>query len=149
MSIDLNLLKYQSQLQLRKDKRLFDPIRKKWIVITPEELVRQMLLLYMMEEKDFPKNKINVEKQVLVNGQPKRFDILVYSKETKPILLVECKAPNVPIDEMVLDQIARYNMVLKVNYLIMTNGIDTFCCQVDYEKETFEILNEIPNFKKL
>ena len=60
MSIDLNLLKYQSQLQLRKDKRLFDPIRKKWIVITPEELVRQMLLLYMMEEKDFPKNKINV-----------------------------------------------------------------------------------------
>ena len=149
MSIDLNLLKYQSQLQLRKDKRLFDPIRKKWIVITPEELVRQMLLLYMMEEKDFPKNKINVEKQVLVNGQPKRFDVLVYSKETKPILLVECKAPNVPIDEMVLDQIARYNMVLKVNYLIMTNGIDTFCCQVDYEKETFEILNEIPNFKKL
>ena len=149
MSIDLNLLKYQSQLQLRKDKRLFDPIRKKWIVITPEELVRQMLLLYMMEEKDFPKNKINVEKQVLINGQPKRFDILVYSKETQPILLVECKAPNVPIDEMVLDQIARYNMVLKVNYLIMTNGIDTFCCQVDYEKETFEILNEIPNFNKL
>ena len=149
MSIDLNLLKYQSQLQLRKDKKLFDPIRKKWIVITPEELVRQMLLLYMMEEKDFPKNKINVEKQVLINGQPKRFDILVYSKETQPILLVECKAPNVPIDEMVLDQIARYNMVLKVNYLIMTNGIDTFCCQVDYEKETFEILNEIPNFNKL
>ena len=149
MSIDLNLLKYQSQLQLRKDKRLFDPIRKKWIVITPEELVRQMLLLYMMEEKDFPKNKINVEKQVLINGQPKRFDILVYSKETQPILLVECKAPNVPIDEMVLDQIARYNMVLKVNYLIMTNGIDTFCCQVDYEKETFEILNEIPNFRNV
>ena len=149
MSININLLKYQSQLQLRKDKRLFDPIRKKWIVITPEELVRQMLLLYMIEEKGFPKNKINVEKQVLVNGQPKRFDILVYSKETQPVLLVECKAPNVPIDEMVLDQIARYNMVLKVNFLIMTNGIETFCCQVDYEKETFEILDEIPNFNKL
>ncbi len=149
MSININLLKYQSQLQLRKDKRLFDPIRKKWIVITPEELVRQMLLLYMIEEKDFPKNKINIEKQVLVNGQPKRFDILVYSKETQPVLLVECKAPNVPIDEMVLDQIARYNMVLKVNFLIMTNGIETFCCQVDYEKETFEILDEIPNFNKL
>jgi hypothetical protein len=149
MKFELNLLKYKSQLNIRKDKKLFDPIRKKWIVITPEELVRQLLLLYLMEEKDFPKNKINIEKQVLVNGQPKRFDILVYGEATQPILLVECKAPNVPINEAVLDQIASYNIVLKVNYLVMTNGMDNFCCKVDYEKETFEMLSEIPNFKNL
>ena len=149
MSIELNLLEYKPKLKLRKDKKIFDAIRKKWLVVTPEELVRQLLLIYLMEEKDFPKNKINVEKQILVNNKYKRFDILVYSKQTQPILLVECKAPNIPIDEMVLDQIARYNMVLKVNFLIMTNGIDTLCCQVDYEKETFEILNEIPNFNEL
>lgn len=149
MNIPLELLSYHGQLDFRANKKIFDPIRKKELVVTPEELVRQLLLLYLIHEKKFPKNSLSVEKQVLVNGRPKRFDVLVYDKMGLPLLLVECKAPSVRIDEMVLDQMARYNLALKVNYFLMTNGMTTYCCAIDYAKETFTMLEEIPDFNLL
>lgn len=149
MEIQLNLLAYKDRLDFRKNKKVFDPIRRKEIVVTPEELVRQLLLIYLMEERDFPKNRISVEKQLTINGRPKRFDILVYCNDAHPLLLVECKAPNVPIDEKTFDQIVRYNMALKVNYLLMTNGLKTYCCYIDYKNDTFELLEAIPKFEEL
>lgn len=149
MEIQLNLLAYKDRLDFRKNKKVFDPIRRKEIVVTPEELVRQLLLVHLMEERAFPKNRISVEKQLTINGRPKRFDVLVYCNDANPLLLVECKAPNVPIDEKTFDQIVRYNMALKVNYLLMTNGLKTYCCYIDYKNDTFELLSEIPKFEEL
>ncbi len=145
----MNLLAYQSELDIR-GKYVFDPIRMKDIVITPEELVRQLLILYLIKEKQFPKNKISVERQVLVNGRPKRFDILVYSEgQTAPIFLIECKAPNVKIDEAVLFQISNYNKTLRAKYCLITNGMSFLCSFINLETEEIRHLEDIPSYSEL
>jgi len=144
----MNLLDYKSKLDIR-GKHIFDPIRKKLIVLTPEELVRQLLLIYLIEEKNYPINKISFEKQVLVNDLPKRFDILVYSNDFKPILLVECKAPSVNITNETLYQIARYNRTLQVKHCIMTNGIKTSIFKINYNNEELTFFDEIQNYQDL
>ncbi len=147
--IAIDLLQYQSRIDFRKGKKLFDPIRKKEIVVTPEELVRQLLIIYMVEEIAYPQSKISVEKQVLVNGLPKRFDVLIHGNQGEPILLVECKAPNVKIDEVVLHQVARYNSTLQVQYFIMTNGIQTYCGQIDYKTGEIHYLDYLPTYEAI
>jgi hypothetical protein len=147
--IKIDLLQYQSKIDFRKGKKLFDPIRKKEIVVTPEELVRQLLIIHLIEKVAYPKNKISVEKQVLVNDLPKRFDILIHDNQGKPVLLVECKAPSVKIDEAVLHQVARYNSTLRVKYFIMTNGIETHCGQINYETGEIFYLESIPSYEEV
>lgn len=144
----MNLLAYKSKLDIR-GKYIFDPIRKKNIVITPEELVRQLLLIYLIEEKNFPVNKISIEKQILVNGLPKRFDILVYSTDFQPIMLVECKAPAIEITNETMYQAARYNRTLQVQHCVLTNGISTVPFKINYENEELEYLDEILNYEDL
>jgi type I site-specific restriction endonuclease len=146
----LNLPTYQfSFKEENKKTKIFDAIRKKYLVLTPEEWVRQHVVRFLVEEKGFPSNLIAIEMGLKLNGLQKRADILVYSKQGKPILLVECKAPHVKIDQKVFDQIGRYNITFKLPYLLVTNGMEHFCAQIDFNSKDFFFLQEIPEYEKL
>lgn len=145
--IEIDLLAKQDDLRVKTEdgkRYLFDPIRKKWLVIQPEELVRQLMILYLIEELHYNKNRINIEMGLQVNDLQKRCDILVYDDHMSPFLLVECKAPDVNINQSTFRQIAAYNLPLKVPYLLVTNGRVNYCCRMDYEKEEFNFVNRIP-----
>lgn len=147
MKLDLNFLPYQPNLKVKKEqgKRfIFCSIRKKYLVLQPEELVRQLTIEYLVDDRNYSKNSIHVERGLSVNGLTRRSDILIYDSEVNPYLLVECKAPKVKITQAVFDQIARYNLTLKVKYLLVTNGIDSFCCVMNYEDQSYRFLNEVP-----
>jgi len=144
----LNLPEYTFRFDKKENKTyIFDNFRKKYVVLTPEEWVRQHFLMYLVTELDFPKSLISVEAGLKLFKLKKRTDILVHNNLGKPVLIVECKAPEVIINEKVFDQIVRYNMALQVNYLIVTNGLDHYCCQLDYEKNTYNFMKKIPNYK--
>ena len=125
---------------------IFDDSRKKYIALTPEEWVRQNCLHYLRDHKKYPISLLAVEKGIKVNNQHLRYDIVAYSKNAKPVLLVECKAPDVKISQSTFDQIAVYNMELKVPFLLVTNGVQHFCCIVDFEEKRFQFLKEVPDF---
>ena len=125
-------------------RKIFDPIRKKWLILLPEELCRQLVVVYLLEEKKYSSNRIRVEQQVMVNGRPKRADIIVYDAALKPWLLVECKSPKVKVDFTTFEQAAMYNMVLGVPFVAVTNGIATFICRLDLEAKTYDFLEDFP-----
>lgn len=125
---------------------IFDDFRKKFVVLTPEEWVRQNFLMYLITGLDFPKSLISVEAGLKLYQRIKRTDIVVYDKQGNPVLIVECKAPEIKLDEKVFDQIVRYNMALQVNFLVVTNGLEHYCCQIDYQKQTYNFLKTIPNY---
>lgn len=106
---------------------MFDPVRKKWVVLTPEEHVRQYLLQYFIQQLQYPASLIAVEKKILVDGMEKRFDIAVYGRNHQPWLLAECKAPDVIVDEKALHQLLRYHNKLQCRYWLITNGHSSFC----------------------
>lgn len=144
----LNLPQYQFKIKQSDFKtQIFDSVRKKYVALTPEEWVRQNFLQYMIQEKKYPASLIAVEAGLEYNQRKKRTDILVYNNSGKPYLMVECKAPDVKVTEKVFDQIARYNLVFQVNYLVVTNGLEHYCCELDYEHNTFKYLQEIPLFE--
>jgi hypothetical protein len=126
---------------------IFDAIRKKFIILTPEEWVRQHVVQFLMIEKNYPKSLLNVEKVLQVNGLRKRYDIVVYNSDGTIHILIECKAPEVPISQSTFDQIAQYNMTLQSNYLMVTNGLNHYFCQMDNENEKYQFLNELPNYQ--
>jgi len=126
---------------------IFDEIRKKFIIITPEEWVRQHVVQFLLQEKKYPKSLINVEKLLKINDLNKRYDIVVYNPNGSIFILVECKAPEIKISQHTFDQIARYNMTLKSEYLMVTNGLNHYFCKMDYEKEKYDFLPELPDYK--
>jgi hypothetical protein len=128
---------------------IYDPIRKKHLVLQPEELVRQLIVQYLLTEKNYPIGKIALEVGLKVNNLQKRCDILIYDAHFQPFFVIECKAPQVPVDAAVFEQAAIYNMALKVPYLMVSNGIANYCCRIIHEEERFEFLNEIPDWKPL
>ncbi len=130
-----------------KKAYVFDEIRKKWIVLTPEEWVRQHLLNHLIKEKNVPASLISVEKEVNLNNTKKRYDAVVYNKTMQPLMLIECKAPEVPITEATLEQTMRYNLILGVNYLLITNGLKQFVIGVENGKG--KLLKELPNYSEL
>jgi hypothetical protein len=130
-------------------EKIFDVVRKKYISLTPEEWVRQNMIAFLVNIKLVPSSLIGVEKQLLLNGLIKRFDIAVFNRSGLPVLLVECKAPSISITEKTFDQAARYNMQLKVNYFVITNGIDHYCCRIDYVNSSYVFIEEIPMFSEL
>ena len=146
----LNLPKHTFRFQKEENKTyIFDDFRKKFVVLTPEEWVRQNFLMFLITDLDFPKSLISVEAGLKLFKTKKRTDIVVYNKQGVPLLIVECKAPEVAINEKVFDQIVRYNMALQVKYLIVTNGLDHYCCQLDYKKNTYHFLKSIPNYSNI
>jgi hypothetical protein len=147
MKIEVNFLKYNDSIKIKREGEktlIFDPIRNKYLVLEPEEHVRQMFVQYLIREKKFPKTRIKIEKGLKVNTLAKRCDILIYNKNMEPLFLVECKSPKVPINDKTFEQIARYNLPLQVQYLIVTNGLRTYCCKMDYKKRSFTFLDKIP-----
>jgi hypothetical protein len=128
---------------------LFDVIRKKNIVITPEEWVRQHFVQYLINQKHYPKTLIKLEGGHKLHGMAKRSDIVVFNSAGEKILLVECKAPSVPIDQKTFDQVARYNMVHKVKLMAVTNGLQHYYCRIDFEKQDFKFIKELPGYNEL
>ena len=125
-------------LPLKKEEgktKVYDPVRRKWLVLTPEEHVRQYLLQYLIQVKEYPASLIAVEKKVNVNGMEQRYDMVVFNREHKPWMLVECKAPEVPVTEAVLHQLLRYHSNLQCRYWVVCNGHTLFCADaVDYNE---------------
>ena len=150
--IDIDLQRYKEYLKILKRDNgtyIFDPIRLKEIKLLPEELVRQLLLYYFLIEKSFSKKLIRVEKGLDINGQIKRFDIVIYDNQAMPKILVECKRPEEKIKQNVFNQISTYNLALKADYMIVTNGLNTFCCKMDYVNNTYEFIDHIPDKTEL
>ena len=126
---------------------IFDEIRKKFILLTPEEWVRQHVVQFLLQEKNYPKSYINVEKLIKINSLTKRYDIVVYQPNGELFLLIECKAPKVEITQETFNQIARYNLVLNAKYLMVSNGLNHYFCQMDFENEKYIFLEELPSFE--
>ena len=129
--------------------QIYDPLRKKWIVLTPEEWVRQNFLRFLTDLKSYSTARLVVEKTLHINRMKKRCDALYYDGNGKPQVLVECKAPEVKVTQSTFDQIARYNSVLHVPFLIVTNGMEHYCCTMDFENERYHFLREIPHDSEL
>lgn len=147
--IDIDLHEFQSFLKIKTNggtKYIWDPIRKKYLVPQPEELVRQLLILYLTQKLDYPISRIQVEKSLKVLGQYKRYDIIVYDQNVDPYLLIECKSHKEAIDQSVVDQVARYNITLKAPYLLVTNGVQSYCCSVNHQSKDIQFLKKIPSY---
>lgn len=143
----LNFKEYFFRFKKIDDKLfIFDEIRKKFVALQPEEWVRQHVIRFLIEEKKVPKSLINVEKEITINGLVKRYDIVVFSRDGNILLAVECKAPTIQISQVVFDQIARYNLMLKSKILMVTNGLNHYFCQMDYEKGKYLFLKELPEY---
>ncbi|WP_426063671.1 type I restriction enzyme HsdR N-terminal domain-containing protein [Flavobacterium sp. DSP2-3-1] len=144
----LNFQLYHFRFKNSENKvSIFDAIRKKFIILTPEEWVRQHVVQFLLEEKKYPHSLINVEKVLKVNGLRKRYDVVVYSPDGSIFILIECKAPEIKIAQATFDQIARYNMTMKSQFLMVTNGLNHYFCQMDFENEKYHFLEELPNYK--
>ena len=126
--------------------QVFDAVRKKYLVLTPEEWVRQHFIHYLNSEKKYPLGLMGVEQMVKYNEQSTRADIVLYTNEGKPNMIVECKAPKVKITQDAFNQIAKYNFKLRVDFLVVTNGMRHFCCAMDYESNKITFLEEIPSY---
>jgi hypothetical protein len=127
-------------------QQLFDPVRKKWVVATPEELIRQQWINRLHHESNFPLSMLSIEKKLIVLGLEKRYDLVAYNKEFKPYILMECKSENVKLNQKSFDQAARYNIALKAPFLIITNSIHTFVIQIDFIAEKYTFIQEIPKY---
>lgn len=145
----LNFPSYTFRVKNSQNKTLiFDGIRKKFVVLSPEEWVRQHVIEYLTEEKNYPLSHINIEKQIIINGLAKRYDIIIFNTDGSIHLLVECKAPSVSISQETFDQIARYNFNLNATYLMVTNGLAHYYCKMLKEEEKYQFLKEIPEFSR-
>jgi hypothetical protein len=142
---NLNFPYYNFRFKNSENKTMiFDEIRKKFIVLTPEEWVRQHIVKFLLEEKKYPKSLISVEKALKINDLTKRYDIVVYNSDGSINILVECKAPQIEISQTVFDQIARYNISLNASFLMVSNGLNHYYCKI--ENEAYVFLENLPNY---
>jgi len=148
--MDLNLPLYSFRFREQNGKKMiFDSFRRKWVMLTPEEWVRQNFARYLVEIKHYPANLVAVERSLRINQHDFRSDIVLFSRSGSPMVVVECKAPEVKISQQVFDQIARYNLEIRVNYLIVTNGLSHYCCRFDQTLQSYTFLPEIPDYTGL
>lgn len=146
----LNLPGYDTKISSKDGKpTIFDLLRRCYVALTPEEWVRQHFVHFLIEHCNYPATLIGNEVGLTLNGTKKRCDTVVYDRNLKPRIIIEYKAPTVKINKEVFSQIARYNLVLKVDYLIISNGIQHYCCRMDYEKNSFEFIANIPEYSSL
>lgn len=144
----LNFPTYSFRLKNSENKvSIFDCIRKKFMILQPEEWVRQHCVHYLINEKNYPLSHINVEKELKINGLKKRYDIVIFNSGGSIHLIVECKAPKIKINQTTFDQVARYNLALNATYLMVTNGLDHYYCQMDFDAKKYLFLKDIPKYK--
>lgn len=129
--------------------KVFDPLRQKWVVLTPEEWVRQHFTAWLTSEFHYPAALTSNEIGIEVNGTRKRCDTVVFRREGTPLLIVEYKAPEIKITQDVFDQIVRYNMQLRAEYLIVSNGLNHYCCKIDYAANSYHFIPRIPDYLSL
>lgn len=145
---ELQFPSYTFKLKNRENKPyIFDGIRKKYVRLNPEEWVRQHVISFLLETHNYPKSLINVEKEFLVNGVKKRYDLVVFYPDGRIFLLIECKAPKVPITQKTFDQIARYNLKINATFLMVTNGLQHYYCKMDYSAQQYRFLDKIPLYE--
>lgn len=145
--LNLNLPPFNINVKKTDGKlSVLDPLRHRFVALTPEEWVRQHFVNFLLTEKGYPSALMANEIQIDLNNQKRRCDSVVYGRNLEPLVIVEYKAPEVNITQAVFDQIARYNIVLKVKYLIVSNGLNHFCCKMNYEDQSFVYLPEIPSY---
>ena len=143
----LNFPAYNFRFKNSENKvAVFDQIRKRFVLLSPEEWVRQHVVRFLLEEKNYPLSHINVEKLLKVNGLTKRYDVVVFNPDGTIHILVECKAPQIKVSQHTFDQIARYNLTLNASYLMVTNGFNHYFCQMDFANEQYNFLQELPAF---
>jgi len=148
--VTLNLPQCSLRIKNSENKQwVFDILRKKFVVLTPEEWVRQHLIHYLKNTYGYPLSLMASEKKMIINGTVKRFDLVVFHPDGNINLAVECKAPNVKISQEVFDQLARYNLKLNAQYLMVSNGLQHFYCSINSELEAYEFLKDIPKFSKI
>ena len=148
--MQLNLPEYSFRTTQKEGRTfIFDVYRRRWVKLTPEEWVRQHFVRYLVEGKHFPSSLMALERSLRFNQRDFRADVVVFSNSGKPLLVVECKAPEVKITQKVFDQIVRYNFEFQVDFIIVTNGIAHFCCRIDKTNQTYEFLKEIPEYNVL
>lgn len=128
---------------------IFDEIRKKYIILTPEEWVRQNFLKFLITYKNYPSGLISIEKNINVNGLNKRYDTLVYNRYGKPKMVIEFKSPKVNLNQKMLEQVLTYNYDLRVEYIVLTNGLKHFCLNYNLSTGTISYLSEIPEFSEI
>ncbi len=146
----LNLPLYKFKIKsTSKGDEIWDEWRKRYILLTPEEWVRQNFARYMMEKMFVPAGRLAVEISLKVYRLNKRADIIVYGEHGQPLVVVECKAPSIALTQDTFDQVARYNISLKAPVLIVTNGLDHYCCAVDFESKAIRFLEEFPAYEEL
>ncbi|GHT30240.1 hypothetical protein AGMMS49574_09340 [Bacteroidia bacterium] len=146
----LNLPSFGVKVTEKNGKRMiYDPLRRKFVALTPEEWVRQHFVHYLITEKGYPPSLVGNEISLQVNSTAKRCDTIVYNPFLAPLMIVEYKSPMISIKRVVFDQISRYNTVLRVRYLTVSNGIQHFCCRMDYETQTYTFLESLPDYDEL
>lgn len=146
----LNLPAFEAKIAQREGKNvIFDVLRRRYVALTPEEWVRQHFTNFLLKEKGYPQGLLANEIQINLNGTKKRCDTVLYRCDLTPQMIVEYKAPSVEITQAVFDQITRYNMVLKVDYLVVSNGLHHYCCRIDYVRNTYYFLPDIPRYADL
>jgi hypothetical protein len=146
----LNLPTYFFRIKQGKDKKyIFDEIRRRYVVLTPEEWVRQHLVKYLVDVKHFPQLLISVEKGFIQLRRKQRYDLLIYDRKGQPLMIAECKAPSIEINQNVFDQAGRYNAKHKAPYMLITNGRKHYCCQLNMDNKQYRFLQEIPDFSDM
>ena len=144
----LNLPPYPIKIQEKGEKRqIFDFLRRKWVALTPEEWVRQHFTHFLVEHKNYPQALLANEVELRIGEKRLRCDTLLYNKELRPRMIIEYKAPTIQIQQKTFDQISVYNLLLKVDYLIVSNGLRHYCCKMDYERQSYQFLEDIPDYE--
>jgi type I site-specific restriction-modification system R (restriction) subunit len=146
----LNLPTYLFRLKEDRGKKyIFDEIRRRFVLLTPEEWVRQHVVNFLISDKNFPKMLISVEKGFSSNRNRQRYDLLIYDRKGSPLMIVECKAPGMEINQQVFDQAGRYNNKHKATYMLITNGLKHYCCAISISDRKYRFLHDVPDFREI
>ena len=146
----LNLPKTELKIVNRGGKtQVFDVLRRKYVALTPEEWVRQHFVHFLMHSNGYPAECIGNEVSIALGPVSKRCDTIIYGHEAQPVMIVEYKAPSVDITQRVFEQICRYNISLHVRWLVVSNGLQHYCCEIDYEKGTYRFVEEVPPYSSI
>ena len=148
--MEINLPPYEIKLREQDGKRqIFDFLRRKYVSLTPEEWVRQHFVNYLLNHKGYPKGLLANEVELRVGEKKLRCDTLLYNKGLQPQMIIEYKAPDIELTQRVFDQITVYNFLLRVDYLVVSNGLQHYCCRMDYEHQSYTFLQDIPGYAAL
>ena len=146
----LNLPSYDAKIRKNGSlMEIYDPLRRKYVALTPEEWVRQHFVNWLISDKEYPTSLMANEAGIKLNSLTRRCDTVVYDQHLDPLMIIEYKESNISITQDVFDQVVRYNTVLKVPYIVVSNGVNHYCCKMNYEKQSYDFLTDIPIYKEL